>query len=365
MVRALAIAAGGGGDAITAAVLGRKLEAADLVAIMSYSWDRLMLDPEPGPRTCADFIGLLEPVPNVYEVTGASALRGGGHPTLPALAACLPFRFLLLDPIAGAVGLSSQIAAAAQEYGADEILIVDVGGDILAAGHEPGLRTPLADSLVVAACAQTGLAVRVLVAGLGLDGELTEAELDRRAVELGAAPLTRVESEDFEFVRALFEWHPSEANGLLEAAADGVRGIVETRQGSTTVEVTDASTVVYEVDYQRVLDNSIAAQLVSTGSLDEAEHVVRKYLGGTEIDFERRRWVEFATRRPIPPTDAALEVIDEYARRAHASGIDYLTVRRVAELVQAIDLATGTQLRQLLTRNRPDYYLPPVYRTAH
>ncbi|MGH9217468.1 MAG: DUF1152 domain-containing protein, partial [Acidimicrobiales bacterium] len=48
---ALFVAAGGGGDAITAAVLAPILSASDQPpVIMTYSWDRLLIDPLPGPR---------------------------------------------------------------------------------------------------------------------------------------------------------------------------------------------------------------------------------------------------------------------------------------------------------------------------
>ncbi|MFE3059178.1 DUF1152 domain-containing protein [Nocardia sp. NPDC059239] len=55
MRTAIAIAAGGGGDAITAAMLAAAMAELGIAAIMSYSWDRFMIDPAPGPRERADF----------------------------------------------------------------------------------------------------------------------------------------------------------------------------------------------------------------------------------------------------------------------------------------------------------------------
>lgn len=364
MVRTLVIAAGGGGDAITAAVVGHKLESVEVAAVMSYSWDRLMLDPAPGPRTYTDFVGVGTPAPDVYEVTSGSALRAGGRPTLPALAALVPYRFLLLDPIAGAVGLSVQIDAAAKEFRAEAVLLVDVGGDILAIGTERSLRTPLADSLALAAAARSDLPVRLLVAGVGLDGELTDEELAERLADLDAAPQFTLAATDFDSVRELFEWHPSEANGLLAAAAAGVRGRVETRQGHTSVTLTDSSPIVYSVDSECVRKCSLAVHLGETVSLDEVEAVIRRYRGSTEIDFERGRLAEVSARTAPRLFDEALPVIDRYSGQAHLVGIDYLTLRRVAELAEAMDPISGARLRSLLAAARPGRYLPPLYRTG-
>ncbi|WP_405136783.1 DUF1152 domain-containing protein [Nocardia sp. NBC_01388] len=361
MVRTLVIAAGGGGDAITAAMVGRKLGEIEVAAIMSYSWDRLMLDPAPGPRNVADFVGIVELASGVYEISAESGLRSGGRPTLPALAGLLPYRFLLLDPLAGAVGLSVQISSAARLFRADEVLLVDVGGDIIAVGTEASLRTPLADSLVLAAAVRSGLPLRLLVAGVGLDGELTEGELAARLADLGATPRFTFAAKDFDSVRPLFEWHPSEANGLLAAAADGVRGKVETRQGHTTVTLTDAAPIVHEVDSAAVCANSLAAHLAETATLEAVEEVIRSYRGSSEIDFERGRLAEVAAR---PAPGDALPVIDRYSDRARGARIDYLTLRRVAEIAEAMDPISGQRLRTLLAEARPAQYRPPLYRTG-
>lgn len=169
MARTLTIAAGGGGDAITAAVLARRLQFEPVV--MAYSWDRLMVDPLPGPRTRDDFEGLHELAPNVWEVVATSTVRPPGGSTLPQLAGELPARMLLLDPSNGAVGMAEQMRAAAEYFRAHELALVDVGGDAVAGGYEPGLRSPLADFLALAAACRTDLWVELLIAGVELDGE--------------------------------------------------------------------------------------------------------------------------------------------------------------------------------------------------
>ena len=176
----LLVAVGGGGDVITSAALKRHLHYSDPPLILTYSWDRLMVDPLPGPRSAEDFIGLQELVPFVHEVTGETTMRPPAGSSLPRLARELPARIVLLDPTDGAEGMAQQIAAAAELVGAGRIMAVDVGGDALTDGTEPGLRSPLADQLALAACLRTYLPTTLLVVGAGLDGELSSETLTAR-----------------------------------------------------------------------------------------------------------------------------------------------------------------------------------------
>ena len=108
----LTIAAGGGGDAITSAALAVR-NPDDPQVIMTYSWDRLLIDPLPGPRAAHDFDGLHELAPIVWEVLGTTSPVPPAGSTLPRLAAELPVQILLLDPSGGTVRLAQQITAAA------------------------------------------------------------------------------------------------------------------------------------------------------------------------------------------------------------------------------------------------------------
>ncbi|WP_416072303.1 DUF1152 domain-containing protein [Streptomyces sp. ME18-1-4] len=109
--------------------------------------------------------------------------------------------------------------------------VLDVGGDVLARGDEPTLKSPLVDSLTLAACGQVNAAVRLLAAGTGLDGELSHEDLQGM---LG--PLVHAfTAEDAEPISSVLEWHPSEATGMLAAAARGVRGTCEVRDAGLPI----------------------------------------------------------------------------------------------------------------------------------
>ncbi len=68
------LAAGGGGDVISASLLSRLLGIQPPAPVLTYSWDRLLVDPLPGPRFADNFEGLTQLAPNVLEVTPQPAL---------------------------------------------------------------------------------------------------------------------------------------------------------------------------------------------------------------------------------------------------------------------------------------------------
>ena len=59
---------------------------------MTYSWDRLLIDPKPGPRSLSTSAGLHDSPPNVWEVTPTTSPVPPAGSTLPRLADELPAR---------------------------------------------------------------------------------------------------------------------------------------------------------------------------------------------------------------------------------------------------------------------------------
>ena len=67
-----------------------------------------------------------------------------------AMAEHLGTETVLIDPGGGAVGASEGILEAAGALDCDLLVCVDVGGDVLALGDEPGLASPLCDAVMLA-----------------------------------------------------------------------------------------------------------------------------------------------------------------------------------------------------------------------
>ncbi|MEV0133992.1 DUF1152 domain-containing protein [Dactylosporangium sp. NPDC050688] len=271
--------AAGGGDAIAAAALGAD-PAIDAVGVATMAWDRLLVDPLPGPRCAADFHGLTRRAGYSVVTVRTRPIAPAGS-TLPRLAGDLDVPIVLLDPTAGAVGMREQLSNAARDLGAETVTLVDVGGDLVGRPGDAGLRSPLADALTAAAC--TDLPARAWIAGPGLDGELPEqVVLERLGDRPPRASLTAEHWKDF---LAILSWHPSEATALLAAASLGARGAVEIRGAGLLVPLTDLSPAVYELSLSEVTEiNPLIRPLSESTSLAQAEQRTRDVLGWTELD---------------------------------------------------------------------------------
>src|SRR5829696_8067446 len=105
----LYMAAGGGGDALAASILHRALGAREPAFIATYAWDRLVVDPLPGPRTPSDFDGLEAVGSSTHAVVATTRPRPPAASTLPRLAGDLADTLALLDPTGGAVGMRRQV----------------------------------------------------------------------------------------------------------------------------------------------------------------------------------------------------------------------------------------------------------------
>jgi hypothetical protein len=358
----LLVAAGGGGDAIAAVILHHELGNGELPThVATFAWDRLLIDPVPGPRDPSWFEGLVPVGKRSYLVTPHSTVRAPGGSLLPRLAGELPARLYLLDPRAGAEGLRAQLADLAGALSVDRVQVIDGGGDILAAGYEPELRSPLADALALAAVDGIGCEAEVLVAGLGLDGELTEEQLLRRCAELHGWPVGRLNAAHVAGYRSVLDWHPSEVTGLLWAAAAGARGRVEVRGEGLVVEVTDRSAEVFAFAHGNVMrGNAVAQALGGSTSLDEADASAATVCGNSELGYERRKAARLAPRGRDLDVEEAVASLQRYGAEAAARAVDYLTVRRIAEAL-GLSIDALTKLTDLLRSRQVSPYFPPLW----
>ncbi len=359
----LLVAAGGGGDALGALVVHRLLdEPGPPAAVMTFAWERLRVDPIPGPRSIADFRGLTNIGHHNALITEQTRPVPPSGSTLPRLAAEIDVPLLLLDPSHGAVGLRQQVAEAVQLLEVDAVHIVDIGGDILAVGDEPDLRSPLADTLALCACLDLTVPVDVLVAGAGLDGELHADYIRQRVDELKGRTIGRVTEDHTHRASTLLEWHPSEATALLTAAAQGLLGTVELRDRGTPLTIDEDSPLVYCLDLIAVRDtNRLAATLCKSTSLDAAENIVLGLCGSSEIDYERSKQDQI-DRSPSPSSPIDPRRIRAFLLEANERGVDYVTVRRVAEAVDARSVDVET-MRTVLRQHDARGDSPPLWRT--
>ncbi|WP_329430907.1 DUF1152 domain-containing protein [Streptosporangium sp. NBC_01495] len=328
------VAAGGGGDVLGALLLRGLLIPQDPVPLIAtYAWERLRLDPSPGPRGLDGFVGLGQIGSYNAEVFPTSDTIPPGRSTLPRLAAEASARLFVLDPQSGIVGLTLQLKNLVDSLQVEKIVLVDIGGDVVASGSEPGLLSPLADAMSLAACTDLGVDAEVVVAGPGLDGELDSSVVLELLQRMTAVKLGDVQDGDVRHVESLLTWHPSEATALLSAAALGIRGTVEVRRKGNLVTLTGTSSSVWRADAQAVIRHSLLVPAIqSTRTLAEVDEAVAR-IAYSELEYERKKAQSLKSGSDSATDDQLVRLMLDYAADASSRDIDYITMRRLAEAI--------------------------------
>lgn len=294
--RALVLGIGGGGDAVGSIAVARALEDRGLATVLGgVAWERIVVDPHPGPRAVTDIRGgrVLDGAVIVDPAEGATTPEDV-HFCESRLASHLGERTVLIDVTAGPAGAARGIASACAELDCDLAVLVDIGGDAIAAGAEPGLASPLCDAVMIAAGARAGVPCLLAVLGAGCDGELEPAEVLGRVATLarteawldtlGVAPAAAAEIEAAGAVAV------TEASLLVARAARGEIGPVEIRGGRRTVELGPAAALAFIFDLDASLSELPLAQAVADAPSIAAARDTLNNLGiSTELDWEERR----------------------------------------------------------------------------
>lgn len=304
--RALVVGIGGGGDVAGALAAAEAARALGTDAVVGgLTWERRPVDPLPGPRLLDEIDGLLERIGD----TGAVALAG------PDTTGPGGFRFceadmsrfldgapvLLVDPHPGPHAIAAGLDDAARRLGCDLIILLDVGGDVLAHGDEPGLASPLADATVLAAALRLRTPSLGIVFGTGCDGELTPEEVAERLAEVSAAggdlgdlPLPTAALDRVEQALAHVT---TEASAMAIRCARGETGRVPIRNGRRTVPLTPAGGRLICFDPTVAIDSAarLAKAVADAPSLEDAQKVLTTLSVRTELDYERE-----AAAQPAP-----------------------------------------------------------------
>jgi len=294
---ALVIGVGGGGDVAGALVTARFFEFSGLrFTLGGLSWERNIYDPIPGPRKLSEtkhvkalheFAWLANPLSQTS--TGISFAEA-------KMAQVIEREVLLLDINGGVKGVVAGLETAMNSLGTDLLVGLDVGGDSLAQGHEPGLRSPLADSIMLAAMAELstrGHPTMWGVFGFGSDGELTVDEIDLALSKLGAAggllgawSLTPKIAAELE--RAI-QTVLTEASAIPVQSFRGAWGFRDIRSGERQVKLTPLTALTFFISTAILYDTlARAARAVrQSASLDQANDALHAIGIRTELDYER------------------------------------------------------------------------------
>lgn len=291
--RALVYGIGGGGDIVGTIPTARLLEDHGVDALLGgIPWERAVLDPTPGPYPL-DEIDHIELVSEcVALATGQTRSADGVRFAESNVAAQYDEQVALVDISGGPGSVATGLERACEVLDLDVVVGVDAGGDALARGHEPGIRSPIADATGVAALAEADVPTLLGVYGYGSDGELGPDELDESLAAVaadgglvGAWGLTpRVVDE----LEALLDVVETEASRLPVEAARGGLGQRTIRDGSRTLRLTAASTLTFYLAPDAVAAISDpAARVRSADSVEAANRALRDAGYVTELAIER------------------------------------------------------------------------------
>jgi hypothetical protein len=295
--RALVIGVGGGGDVAGALATARFLEFCGLQFVLAgLSWERRVFDPIPGPRRLSEVEDVRALHEYAWMANSSSRTRTGVYFAESRMAAFLGREVLLVDINGGVKGVVEALETAMTEFQTDLLVGLDVGGDSLAEGTEPGLRSPLADSVMLAAfdeLEQRGRRTLWGIFGYGSDGELSADEIEHALSKLAGAggllgawsltPKTAAELE--EAIKTVL----TEASAVPVQCFRGAWGETTIRGDYRRVKLTPLTAITFFVSTS-ILFRTLACParaVAGSSSLEEANDALHAINIKSELDLER------------------------------------------------------------------------------
>lgn len=293
--KAIVLGIGGGGDIVGTLPTVNLLEINGTQCVLGgLSWERFTIDPDPGPRRLEEARNVCEINKVVWRCNKDSITRAGARFAEAGMAEVLGEETILVDISYGPAKVFEGITDAAEKLGADLIVGIDVGGDVLGFGNEKGLMSPLADAIMTAALYRQSFRMPTImgVFGFGSDGELSKAELERSfgiiAQNNGMLGSWGISAETLELMEKAVSVIPTEASRGPVQYAKGVFSPTLIRKGARKVELDISSTVTFYVDPKVVYEKvSKPAQAVyGCKTIEEANAKLNEAGIRTELDIE-------------------------------------------------------------------------------
>ncbi|RBI59440.1 hypothetical protein DMJ13_22780 [halophilic archaeon] len=298
--RALIFGVGGCGDIVSTIPTAQFLEAHGVEVVLGgVAWERVVVDSQPGPRHFSEIQEIERLNETVALASEATQTEDGIEFAETQIAKHYQERVVLIDIAGGAQGVANGIDDACNKLDIDLVIGTDAGGDVLAAGEEEGIKSPLTDAVMLSALAQLTTKSCLGVYGYGSDGELTHEEIGngimraaRRDGYLGAWGLT---PQIIEELTEVLEMVTTEASRLPVRVAKGDDSEIMIRDGDRSVNLTPTSTVTFYLNPTSVADTSDLADYVRhTESFEGAQKALSQAGYKTELDFEK----QFAENEP-------------------------------------------------------------------
>jgi hypothetical protein len=297
--RPLVIGMGGGGDvvgALATAELSRHYDHAAPV-LGGLAWERRPIDPVPGPRRVDEIEDAEELAPGILLAGPRTRVRERDvYFAESRMSEFLGEPTILIDVSRGAATVAEGLGTVAEDLRSDLVVFVDVGGDVLARGDEPGLRSPLCDAVMLAVAGRLGRAGQAVLVGLfgiGCDAELTPEEVLARiadvAAEAGLAGARGLTDPVAARLEAAIELVPTEASAMAVRGFRGESGLVPIRGGARTVELSPLAALTFYLDVEATIRAAgrLARTVDCAFDLEQASRALNSIGVRTELDLER------------------------------------------------------------------------------
>ena len=114
------------------------------------AWERRPIDPVPGPRATEEIANAEKLAPGILLAGPDTRVRDRTMFFAESrMAQFLGEPTVLIDVHAGPAAIAEGLLLGTAALGCDLVVFIDVGGDVLANGDEPGLRSPLCDAVML------------------------------------------------------------------------------------------------------------------------------------------------------------------------------------------------------------------------
>ena len=285
------VGAGGAGDIISAYISCEILkDIFDLKKCLPLAvlWERWIIDPFPGPVPKdsirnAKFSKCVWVTPETYVKRPDYSFK----PQASIIAEVLGKEVPAVTLEKGSYGVMECLQELSLE-GYGETIALDVGGDILAEGHEKQLLSPLTDSLILASLPERNSVVAVLAPGA--DGELPVEYVLKRIEKiaslggyLGALGIWR---DHLSIYEKILDKSKTES-GIIPYRA--VKGDMHDyiRSNGRVIDINPTSPIIYFLKTSSVLEvNTLAKKLRNLKSLKRAQQIAHTLRIPTELDLE-------------------------------------------------------------------------------
>jgi hypothetical protein len=297
--RPLVIGMGGGGDVVGALATAESCRHYDGAhpVLGGLAWERRPIDPQPGPRRVDEIEHGEEVAPGILLASAQTRVRGREVRFAESgMSEFLDEPTVLITLERGPAAIAQALAEVAVQLECDAFAFIDVGGDVLAEGGEPGLRSPLSDAIMLAAAARlerNGQAVLGGVFGIGCDGELTPGEvlggLGALAAAGGLCGARGLTEHTAQRLTGAIRLVPTEASAQAVEAFRSASGDAAIRGGTRRIERTVAAAVTFYFDVRVAFERRgrLAQAVDGAASLEEANQAMTELGVRTELDLER------------------------------------------------------------------------------